>query len=88
MIKREIVVANKSGLCARPAALFVQMTNKFTSDIFVEKGTQKINAKSIMGIMALGIGKDEKITLIIDGPDEEEAIKELVQLVEKTLVDL
>lgn len=88
MVKREITVINKSGLHARPAALFVQMTNKFTSDIFVEKGMQKVNAKSIMGIMALGVGKDEKITLIIDGPDEEQAMEALVELVEKTIVDL
>lgn len=88
MVKREITVINKSGLHARPAALFVQMTNKFTSDIFAEKGMQKVNAKSIMGIMALGVGKDEKITLIIDGPDEEQAMEALVELVEKTIVDL
>lgn len=79
MIKREITVENEQGLRARVAALFVQLSNKFISDITVEKDTKKVNAKSIMCIMALGLSKDEKFFISIDGPDEEEAMETLVE---------
>lgn len=88
MIKKEVTVANQLGLHARPAALFVQLSNKFTSDIYVEKGSKKINAKSIMGIMSLGVAKGDHITIITDGPDEEEAMNELVNLIEYALVNM
>ncbi|MBB6215842.1 phosphocarrier protein [Anaerosolibacter carboniphilus] len=88
MTTREVTIVNKLGLHARPAALFVQMANKFTSDITVEKGSKRINAKSIMGIMSLGAGKGDVITLMVEGPDEEEAILELVDLIENKLLEL
>ena len=73
MIRRDFEIKNEMGLHARAAALFVQTTNKFASDIFVEKENERVNAKSIMGIMALGISKNSKITIIVNGIDEEEA---------------
>ncbi|WP_053956277.1 HPr family phosphocarrier protein [Inediibacterium massiliense] len=75
MIKKEISIMHEQGLRARPAAMFVQLANKFMSDIFVEQQYKKVNAKSIMCIMALGLLKGESIAVSIDGPDEEEAIK-------------
>ncbi|QXM06470.1 HPr family phosphocarrier protein [Crassaminicella indica] len=83
MINREITVMNEEGLRARRAALFVQLANKFSSDIFVEKDTKKVDGKSIMCIMALGLLKGEKIFVTVDGPDEEQAMKEIVDFFEK-----
>ncbi|KXG74936.1 HPr family phosphocarrier protein [Thermotalea metallivorans] len=88
MMTKEVTINNKLGLHARPAALFVQTANKFVSDIIVEKGTKKINAKSIMGIMSLGVGKGDTIRLITDGPDEEEALEELMDFIENKLLEL
>lgn len=87
MIKKEVVIKNKIGLHARPAALFVQTANKFISEIMVKKGNSTINAKSIMGIMALGVSHGETIEIIVDGPDEENAIQELEDLVDNKLLD-
>lgn len=88
MIKKDIVIKNEMGLHARAAALFVLTTNKFASDIFIEKNGDMINAKSIMGIMALGISQGSIITLIISGVDEEEAMEEITHLVSNKLMEL
>lgn len=88
MIKKSLQIKNKLGLHARAAALFVQTTNKFSSEIFVEKDNQRVNGKSIMGIMALGVSKDSEITIIADGPDEEDAINTLIKLIEERLLKL
>jgi len=88
MIKKDFEIKNEMGLHARAAALFVQTTNKFASDIFLEKDNERVNAKSIMGIMALDISKNSIITIIIDGIDEEEAIEELSDLINIKLVKL
>ena len=87
MVQRAFEIKNKLGLHARPAALFVQLTNKFSSEIFIQKDTKIINAKSIMGIMALGIAIGEVITVKINGVDEEQAMKEIEKLIEEKLVD-
>jgi len=78
--KKKITINNESGLHARPAALFVQIANKYDSDIVVQKGRQKVNGKSIMGIMMLAAEKGSKITLIATGGDAEEAVNELETL--------
>ncbi|MDQ0254589.1 catabolite repression HPr-like protein [Evansella vedderi] len=83
MIEKTIVVKRKTGLQARPAALFVQEANKFHSDIFIEKDGKKVNAKSIMGIMSLAINANKEITLTVDGNDEEAAMEALVAFVEQ-----
>ena len=79
-IKKIIVIENTLGLHARPAALFVQLANKFQSEIFVEKKDQKVNGKSIMGIMTLAAGKGQKITITADGNDAEKAVNALEKL--------
>ena len=80
MVERTVVIKNKQGLHARPAALFVQIANKFDSDVTVIKGKNKINGKSIMGIMMLEAGSGSKVTIITRGEDAEAAMAELEAL--------
>jgi len=80
-VKKELTITNRLGLHARPAALFVQLANKFTSDITVERGNEKVHGKSIMGIMMLAAGKGLKITVTARGADAEEAVRALEELV-------
>ena len=81
-IEERFVIRNKLGLHARPAALFVQTANRFESDITVIKGKQKVNGKSIMGIMTLAAGPGTEIVIRVVGPDANEAIEELKRLIE------
>jgi catabolite repression HPr-like protein len=83
MVERKVEVLLKTGLQARPAALFVQEANRFSADIYLEKDGKKVNAKSIMGLMSLAIGPGSVITLIADGSDEEEAIEALTNYVQQ-----
>ena len=78
--KREIVVKNRTGLHARPAAIFVQVANKYESDITIVKDDQEINGKSIMGILMLAAEKGAKITIVADGSDAEAAVEELADI--------
>ena len=78
--KREIVIKNKTGLHARPAALFVQLANKYDSDILITKDDQEVNGKSIMGILMLAAEKGAKIEIVAKGDDAEEAVEELAQI--------
>lgn len=84
MIEKSVEVTLESGLQARPAAQFVQEANRFSADLFIEKDGKRVNAKSIMGLMSLAITKDETVTLIADGPDEEIALNQLVSFISKT----
>lgn len=79
-IEKNIVIKNKQGLHARPAALFVQIANKFNCDITVSKGKHKVNGKSIMGIMMLEAGVGSKVTIAANGADAEQAVSELESL--------
>jgi phosphocarrier protein len=79
-IEKDIIIKNKLGLHARPAALFVQIANKFDCDITVTKGRQKVNGKSIMGIMTLAAGKGARINIIAEGEDARDAVGELERL--------
>lgn len=84
ILKEKIVTVKlKTGLQARPAALFVQEANRFSSDIFLEKDSKKVNAKSIMGLMSLAVGSGVKIKLLAEGHDEQDAIDALSKFVEK-----
>ncbi|MBA4543040.1 MULTISPECIES: HPr family phosphocarrier protein [Thermoactinomyces] len=83
MVEKKVIVELETGLHARPAALFVQEANKFTSEIFVVKGTKKVNAKSIMGIMSLAVSRGAEITIVADGSDEEAAVNKLAEIVSK-----
>lgn len=82
-IEREVTVSNPQGLHARPAALFVQIASKYTSNITVEKEKESVNGKSIMGILMLGAQQNSKIKIIIDGVDAEAAMAELVAFLTK-----
>ena len=73
-IIKKFTVKNKLGLHARPAAIFVELANKFESDIFVRKGSRRVNGKSIMGLMMLAAGCGSKIVLEIAGDDAKEAL--------------
>ncbi len=83
MTKRPVVVKLKTGLHARPAALFVQEANKFSSEVYVEKDEKKVNAKSIMGIMSLAISSGTEVNISADGSDSEQAVVALIDLVSK-----
>ena len=75
-------VQNSVGLHARPATFFIQRANEFKSSIWVEKDERRVNAKSLLGVLSLGIVKGTSISIIADGSDEEEAVKTLVELIE------
>ena len=82
MYTREITVKNEVGLHARPATYFNQKANEFKSGIWVEKEERRVNAKSLLGVLSLGIMKDTTVTLIADGSDEKEAVDALAELIE------
>ncbi len=82
MVSNEVAVQNSVGLHARPATFFIQRANEFKSSIWVEKDERRVNAKSLLGVLSLGIVKGTKISIIADGSDEEEAVKTLVELIE------
>ena len=82
MVSKEVVINNQDGLHARPATFFVQRANEYKSSIWVEKGERRMNAKSLLGVLSLGIVKGTAVTIIADGSDEEEAISALTALVE------
>ena len=82
MYVREVTVENSVGLYARPATYFIQKANEFKSSIWVEKEERRVNAKSLLGILSLGIVGGTTIRIIADGPDEEAAVKGLVDLVD------
>ena len=81
MYSKEVQVTNQVGLYARPATFFIQKANEFKSGIWVEKEDRRVNAKSLLGVLSLGIVKGTTITLIADGSDEKEAVNALVELV-------
>ncbi|MBL7157427.1 MAG: HPr family phosphocarrier protein [Candidatus Omnitrophica bacterium] len=80
IVQKKIVIKNKSGLHARPAAIFVQIANKYDCEINVKKGKEKVNGKSIMGIMMLAAEKGSKIIIAAEGDDAKQAVKELGEL--------
>lgn len=85
MIKEKLTIKNKTGLHARPAAIFVETAKKFRSNIIIEKTGKRANAKNILQILALGVDYGDEVTLIIEGEDEKEAEKELVNLLTERL---
>ena len=87
MISRGVTIRNSVGLHARPATFFVQKANSFKSSIWVEKEDCRVNAKSLLGVLSLGISQGTNVTLIADGADEAEAIRSLVDLIDKDLSD-
>ena len=87
MISRSVTIKNSVGLHARPATFFIQRANSFKSSIWVEKEDCRVNAKSLLGVLSLGITKGTAITIIADGSDEASAIDGLVNLIEGELAD-
>jgi phosphocarrier protein HPr len=81
--EREFVVTNKLGIHARPAAMFVKTANRFDCEIFVEKDGEKVNGKSIMGLMMLAAGPGSKITVSVEGKDGGPALDELEALLKR-----
>ena len=82
MVKKEVTITNNIGLHARPATFFIQKANSFKSSIWVEKDDRKVNAKSLLGVLSLGIAKGMTVTLIAEGQDESLAIDGLIALVQ------
>lgn len=82
MVSREVKITNSVGLHARPATFFIQKANGFKSSIWVEKDERRVNAKSLLGVLSLGISKGMSINLIADGQDEVEALDGLATLID------
>lgn len=81
MISRNITIQNNVGLHARPATFFIQKANSYKSSIWLEKDDRRVNAKSLLGVLSLGVTRGMQITLIADGQDEVEALNGLEELV-------
>lgn len=87
MYIKSAVVVNQVGLHARPATFFIQKANEFKSSIWVEKEERKVNAKSLLGVLSLGVIKGGEITIIADGKDEIKAVDSLVELITSNFGD-
>ena len=87
MITRNITIKNSVGLHARPATFFIQKANSYKASIWIEKDDRRVNAKSLLGVLSMGIVKGTVITLIADGEDETEAIDGLEKLIANELND-
>ncbi len=78
----DVVIENRNGLHARPAAMFVKISSRYRSEVWVEKDSERVNGKSIMGLMMLAAGKGSRLTIIAEGTDSEKAVAEIKNLVE------
>ncbi len=87
MVSSEVTVKNSVGLHARPATFFIQRANSFKSSVWVEKDDRRVNAKSLLGVLSLGIVKGTTITIIADGTDDNEAVKTLVKVIESDFAE-
>lgn len=83
MEQQSYVIIDETGIHARPATMLVQTASKFESDIQLEYNAKKVNLKSIMGVMSLGVGKDAEITIYAEGSDEKEAIEAISDVLVK-----
>ncbi len=87
MFSKEVLVSNQVGLHARPATFFIQKANEFKSSIWVEKDERRVNAKSLLGVLSLGITRGVNINIIADGADEEQAVLALVELISSNFAE-
>ena len=87
MFVKDVTVQNQVGLHARPATFFIQKANEFKSQIWIDKDERKVNAKRLLGVLSLGIVGGTEIRIAANGVDEEEAVEELVKLVESGFAD-
>lgn len=81
MVEEKVVIMNDTGLHARPAANLVKEATKYPCDIRIRKGSKEIDLKSILGLLSLGVGKGDEVTIIVDGRNEKEIIKVLVEYI-------
>ncbi|MCL2125579.1 MAG: HPr family phosphocarrier protein [Oscillospiraceae bacterium] len=81
MYERKATVLKQIGLHARPATFLIQKANEYKSSIWIEKDERRVNAKSLLGVLSLGVAKDTTITVLADGPDEAEAVDTLCELI-------
>ncbi|SHK02431.1 HPr family phosphocarrier protein [Tepidibacter formicigenes] len=81
-MEKRVIIKNESGIHARPAGVFVKKASEFKSQVEIEFNGKKVNAKSIMGIMSLGLSKGNEINIIANGEDAQEAVNELAALIE------
>ena len=82
-IEKEIMIINRLGLHARPAAMFVRIASRYRSEVWVAKEGEEINGKSIMGLMMLAAGQGSKLTIKCEGPDADRVMEELEELIQK-----
>ena len=87
MVSKDVVINNQVGLHARPATFFIQKANEFKSSIWVEKEERRVNAKSLLGVLSLGIVKGTEIRIIADGADENEALETLSALIDSDFIE-
>jgi len=87
MITREVTINNQVGLHARPATFFIQKANEFKSVIWIEKEERRVNAKSLLGVLSLGIVKGTTINIIADGVDEIQATETLAELIDREFAE-
>lgn len=87
MYSKEVVVQNQVGLHARPATFFIQRANEFKAGIWIVNDERKVNAKSLLGVLSLGITRGTKIIIVADGSDQEEAVDSLVDLISSNFID-
>ena len=81
MYEKKATVVKQIGLHARPATFLIQKANEFKSSIWIEKDERRVNAKSLLGVLSLGVARDVTISIIADGPDEAEAVEALCALI-------
>ena len=87
MITQNVTIKNSIGLHARPATFFIQKANNYKASVWVEKDDRRVNAKSLLGVLSLGVVGGMTITLMADGEDEKEAIKGLAAFIETEMHD-
>lgn len=87
MYSKEIVVQNQVGLHARPATFFIQKANEFKSSIWIAKEERKVNAKSLLGVLSLGITRGTQVIISADGADEADAVDNLIDLISSNFID-
>lgn len=87
MVTKEAVISNQVGLHARPATFFIQKANEYKCSIWVEKEDRRVNAKSLLGVLSLGIVKGTHINIIADGEDEQSAVDALVELAQSDFAE-
>ena len=85
MFVKEVVIMNQVGLRARPATFFTQKANEFKCSVWIEKEERRVNAKSLLGVLSLGVVKGSTISIVADGPDEELAVNTLIGLISSEL---